>query len=408
MALRGYHDRPPFAEEHNLALHLVQGHGFRSPFSPSAEAPPSAFNAPLYPLIIAASYRATGIRSSASITLLMLVNALCFGASAAALFELGRGIFRDAVPGLLAALLFSLHPLFLFFAADFWDGMLSLALFLWVAVGALSKREAAGDRPGSWSWRAVALGAAMGLVALANTVYTATYPLLLALAFPRRLGRRRWWMAGLAVAAYLVVLAPWSIRNLRSFDRFVLVRTGFGLALWLGNEPASDGWLDGKEYQLHPSLNLSERESLLSLGEPAYNAYCVERFRRHVQENPLGFWRLCAQRIVYLLIDQPAEPAPYPFLSSVPWHRIFLDRLLLNAFLAGLGLAGIVAASCLGFRPGGLAGLLVCAALPFVPTAVMDRYTLPVRALLVLFAAGFLWMAGARILSGRWPEALPT
>jgi len=407
MSLRGYQHRPPFAEEHNLAVHLALGHGFLSPFDLSATAPPSAYNAPLYPMIIAAAYRIFGIRDPEAVSFLMLLNALCFGASAAAIHELARLLFRARSPALLASLVFALHPMFLFYAGDFWDGMLSLTLLLWVTVGAFWIGAAAERDQRTPPVSAVALGASMGLLALTNTVHVMTCPVLLALAFPRRLRARRWGLACIALAVCLMVLAPWTIRNVRAFGRLLFVRTGFGLALWLGNEPVGKGWLDAATYRLHPAANTAERRSLLTLGEPAYNDFCAERFRRRLAEDPLGFGRRCLRRIGYLLIDEPTEPAPFPFLANYRWRGIILDKVLLNATLAALGLAGILAAQRLRYRPGLIAGLMLCTALPFIPTAVIDRYALPLRALLLLFAASFVWMIGVRIRSGQWPTPPP-
>src|SRR2546421_11125666 len=70
MTLHGYQDRPPFAEEANIAWHVALGHGFRSPMDASPIAPPSAWSAPLYPLAIAGAYRLFGIRSPTAVTAL--------------------------------------------------------------------------------------------------------------------------------------------------------------------------------------------------------------------------------------------------------------------------------------------------------------------------------------------------
>src|SRR6266853_509973 len=72
MPLHGYQDRPPFAEEANIAWHVALGHGFRSPMDASPAAPPSAWSAPLYPVVIAAAYRLFGIGSPAAVTAVML------------------------------------------------------------------------------------------------------------------------------------------------------------------------------------------------------------------------------------------------------------------------------------------------------------------------------------------------
>jgi hypothetical protein len=50
---------------------------------------------------------------------------------------------------------------------------------------------------------------------------------------------------------------------------------------------------------------------------------------------------------------------------------------------------------------------MIAAALPFIPTAVIDRYALPLRALLLVAAVSFAWMAAVRAATGRWPRPAP-
>ena len=50
--------------------------------------------------------------------------------------------------------------------------------------------------------------------------------------------------AKLAMAALLVFtigLVPWTIRNYRVFGKFIVLRSNFGLELWLGNNPERYG-----------------------------------------------------------------------------------------------------------------------------------------------------------------------
>jgi hypothetical protein len=74
------------------------------------------------------------------------------------------------------------------------------------------------------------------------------------------------------------------------------------------------------------------------------------------------------------------------------WHGVFWDSLLLNASVAILGVAGMVAARRFRDRQGGLAVLAASVALPFIATAVTDRYTLPLRWLLLMYAGASVWI----------------
>jgi hypothetical protein len=354
----------------------------------------------MYPLILAATYRLVGIKTPEAVILLMFMNAFFFGAATAAMYALARLLFCTRGPAIIAAVLFAVHPLFLFYAMDLWDSMLSLSLFLWLTVAAFRIGRNAAHRSGTW---AIVFGATMGLLILTNPSYALTCPILLALAFPGGIPSRRWRMVGTALCMCLLVVLPWAMRNSYVFDRAPFVRSGVGLQLWLGNAPGQRGWIDLEAYRLHPYFNRAERDVLLTLGEPAYNDLCLNRFRQLLSEDIAGFVIRTVRRIGYLFLGEPTQPVVYPFLVNYQWHGIFLDNLLLNATVSLLGLAGMIAAWRLHYRWSGIAALMFCTALPFIPTAVMDRYALPLHALLLLFAVGFLWMLGIRARNGRWP-----
>jgi hypothetical protein len=71
---------------------------------------------------------------------------------------------------------------------------------------------------------------------------------------------------------------------------------------------------------------------------------------------------------------------------------VFWDSLLLNASVAILGVAGMVAARRFRDRQGGLAVLAASVALPFIATAVTDRYSLPLRWWLLMYAGASVWI----------------
>lgn len=392
MTMRGYQDRPPHAEEAHIGWHLAMGHGFRSPMDLSPSAPPSAWSAPLYPLIIGAASRAFGVASPASVTALMLFHAILFGLIVVATERLATRVFGSQTPGLVAAGLLAIHPLFLFYMADFWDSLMSLAIFAWLTVAATRVGDIgrAGRRIGFVS--ALGLGVGMAILALTNASYAICFPLLLYLAFQQPLSRSRWRSAAIACAACIVVISPWTIRNYREFGRFIPIRTGSGIQFWIGNAPISNGWLDGKAFAVHPFFNAEERAALLSLGEPAYNDLVFERFKTGLAESPLRYVGNSLRRAMYLVIGNPTASSPYPLLANVKWRGVFWDGLLLNAVIAILGVGGMFAARRFGYRQHLLPLMAAIVTAPFVATAVGDRYSLPFRWLLVLYAGAGVWM----------------
>jgi len=212
MMLNGYHDRPPFAEEANLAWHIAKGYGFRSPFLPSRGAPLSAWSPPLYPLVIAATWKIFGIGSTAAVTALMAVNAAFFGLIVAAAAIVAKSLFRSWGPGMLAGLLLAIHPSFLFGMGDFWDGFMSLAMFTWLCVAALQSGQVSAGVAGD-SLRGAVLGVGMGFLALTNTSYVPTFPVLLIMAFRHLPKGRRWYPVVAACLVCLMLLTPWTMRH---------------------------------------------------------------------------------------------------------------------------------------------------------------------------------------------------
>ena len=403
MTLHGY--RRPFGEEPTIAWHLALGHGFRSPVDVSPTAPPSAWSAPLYPLAIAGAYQLFGIGSPAAATALMLLNAVFFGLIVVGTERLSTALFGSQVPALMAAALLAIHPLFLFYMADFWDGFMGLAIFVCLTAGAvrLGRVAESGGRIGYGP--PGALGVGMGLLALTNVSYAVSFPVLLYQAFGQKPLVYRWRLAAVAAITCLVVISPWTIRNYAAFGQLVPVRTGGALQLWIGNAPISDGWIDAGVPPVHPYVNPAEGKVLLTIGEPAYNDLAFKRFENGLVANPLGYVVSCLRRALYMLVGKPTA-ARYPLFVDWKWRGVFWGPLLLNAFVALLGVAGMVAARRFHYRQSGLPVLAASVALPFVATAVSNRYTLPLRWLLIVYSGfcGWMLLRRSRVSSEGQPE----
>ncbi len=93
-----------------------------------------------------------------------------------------------------------------------------------------------------WRW-ALALGIVFGLGALTKTLIVLILPLL-ALWWWSHIGfRTAFRLSLIAGIALLVVIAPWTIRNTRLQDQFVLVSTNDGSNLHQGNNACVDDYL---------------------------------------------------------------------------------------------------------------------------------------------------------------------
>jgi hypothetical protein len=392
----GDHHTRPFAEQANIARHLALGDGFTSPMDASPGAPPSAWSPPLYPLIIAAAYRLFGLASQPAVVVLLLLNALCFALIVDATVAISMPLFQSQVPGLIAAGLLAVHPVFRAGMGDFWDGFVALAMFAWLTSIAV-RRGAPGSSGNTMTLAGAArFGAGLGLLALTNASYIIAFPVLLFIACRGPIARSRLLAAGVAIAAALVVVMPWTIRNYATFGRWVPIRTGAGVQFWIGNPPISHGWLDQPAFAAHPYANPSERALMLRIGEPAYDDLVFERFERATLERPLGYLASCLRRSAYLLIGNPTKPGRLPLFVGWESDAIAWRGLTFAVALAILGCGGMMMARRSGYAQHGLPLLAASVGLPFVFSAMIDRYSLPLRWLLAIYAGGCIWLIRRR------------
>jgi hypothetical protein len=386
----------PGFEEANVAIHLLRGDGFASPFYLGPEpAPPSAYCPPIYPLIIAGCYTVAPYHGG---LLLLLINSACMGIVALAVYRLGR-YYASIEAGICAVVLFLLHPSFLFYAGDLWDAFVSLAIFMWIVshIPHLPGR-------GNPLFRSGLIGAAMGLLALTSPSYALSFPLI-------ALVDLRGWNLKIKMKGIFVmmlaggaVLAPWTLRNFELFHRVYFVRDELNFELFEGNLPFATGWMGSELRDENLYFNATQQRLVLSLGEGSYFDLCGRKFRREYDADPAAFWRRTARRIVYVFISDPTlAQLEFPLLPDIRSHGIVLDRLALHGFFAVGGIAGAWAAwrlrlGCVWIF---FAGLLTTA--PFLFCTVDDRYVLPFRAVLILFTSILLWAAWERMSRGHWP-----
>ena len=191
---------------HQVAQNLADGEGFRQAFTdaPTAEHPPG------WEVVLAAAdlAGANGYLSH------RLLGAL-IGTVTVVLIGLLAARLAGPRVALVAAALAAVYPLL--WGADV--SLMSETLYGAFVVGALL--AAAGRRP-------VLLGLLLGLAALTRGEALVLLPIL---AVP--LFWRRWRALALTVGVFALVLAPWTIRNLVTFDEPTLI-SGNANGIWVG------------------------------------------------------------------------------------------------------------------------------------------------------------------------------
>jgi 4-amino-4-deoxy-L-arabinose transferase-like glycosyltransferase len=369
-----------------LAVSLLHGQGLGSPFR--VPTGPTAFLAPVYPILVAGVFRVFGEYSTASAVFVMCAQSAVNLLTIYLMMRIARRLFSQTaatVAGLIWAVSFPL----VWMPTIFWETSLSCCLLTGLLAMVLRLRELPRMRALHW----MGLGAYCGLAALVNpALLLALVAVSLWLVFQRR-GN-----AGaaplLAALAFAVVFAPWPIRNARVFHAFIPLRTTVGFELWMGNHPGSTGFLDET---LFPTFNAAELADYKARGEVAYTDRKAALAKEYIRENPGRFALLTAIRTVRF----------WSGTGSHPGSAIFAAHALFTTVLGFCGL-WLLARS----RRYGLAILfalpMAVFPLPYMMTHAEFRYRLvldPVMTLCAGYAAAEIFRRMQVPASGSAPAA---
>jgi 4-amino-4-deoxy-L-arabinose transferase-like glycosyltransferase len=272
-------------EPSHIGAALARGDGFSSPFSDHGG--PTAWLPPVYPALIAASFKLFGVFSAGALWSMLTLNVACATLTTAVVYRIGLRCFTaEAAFG--GALLWAVSPDAVAMSVRIGDislaTLLSALLVLWYLRLARS-----GAAMKDW----VVYGVLWGVSALVSTTLMAMMPLaLIALWLPKR-GRLRKQLA-VVFAIVMLAMAPWTIRNYGLFGKLVPIRGNFGAELWMGNHPGVQGPADEG---VHPLKNAEELSAYLQMGEPRYVASRQELAMAFIRGNPKRFAQLTGERI---------------------------------------------------------------------------------------------------------------
>jgi 4-amino-4-deoxy-L-arabinose transferase-like glycosyltransferase len=304
---------------------LAQGQGFSNPFSETTG--PTAWEPPLYPLLIAGVFKLFGIYTRASALVLLSVNSFCSALTCIPIFLITKRCFDEKL-AIWTGWLWALMPPVMYWCTRWvWEtsaAALLLALVFWLTLD-LEERD------GLAPW--VRFGLIWGIAALTNTSLLAFLPASGLWAWYRRWKRGKSSLAGVIVSALMFVacIAPWVGRNQRTLGVLSL-RSNFGAELRIGNGPGADGtW---REY-LHPTQNVYQMRLYRQMGEVAYVAERKQEAIAYIREDYPRFLRLSLKRFIYYWGGVPRLADNWALAPTK--NSIFLASSLL-AF-AGLGVA---------------------------------------------------------------------
>jgi len=277
---------------------------------------------------------------------------------AIAVWLIGTLALRGGRPaaGAAAAMTAALYPPLVFISAY----VFSEALFCVVALGAALVLQTVIDARGG-SRREQLLSAAFGALAGVGALVRPAMLFFLAMAVLWLLTRRRAGAAAIAAVTCAIVLAPWTVRNFKTYDRFVLIASEGGVTFWTGNHPLAQGEGDLAANPAIKTAEIAFRASHPGLTaealEPLYYADALAWIRAEP-----GTWAALEMRKLFYLIvpigpSYALHSARYRAATTVP-YVLMLPLAIAGALAGGTRkpiamflLGGATAIMCLMFFP---------------------------------------------------------
>ena len=372
-------DKPLTQDEREylaLAGSLIEGRGFTYPDDHETGTGQRFSRAPGYAAVLAV----IGARAAPSAPARVKILNSVLGAFS--VWIIGLLALRAGQPlaGVIAAGVAAVYPPLVWLPAYVFSESLYMPLALGctlMLIGAQQRLEREG-RHGLGNALVIAAGITAGAAALIRSAMLVFVPLAV-LWFARR--RQLPLAVAFAVAAALVV-TPWTLRNLRTHGRPIVVAADGGVTFWTGNHPLARGEGD---LAANPELKQAEIAFRRAQGdlpaealEPLYYADAIQR----IKADP-GWWlRLVAAKAFYTVV--PIGPS-YTLHSA----RYLMASVVAYGLIAPLGLVG-----CWRLLRSGratplllLAGSVLMTALIFFP---QERFRIPILDPTLIIGASIL------------------
>ncbi len=273
-----------------VARAIALGQGFSNPFHGITG--PTAWEPPLYPYLVAGIFRVFGIYTQASAFVLLVINSLFSSLTCIPVFKIGRRVFSEKV-AVWSAWTWALFPYVMYWSVKWvWETSFSaclLAVIFWLAL----KID---DRSDWRDW--LMFGLLWGVMALSNPSLLTLLPCYGLWLLFRHVHQGRPWLLRVVASSlvFFAVLAPWTIRNYRTFGRLVLVRDNLGAELRMGNGPGATGmWM----WWLHPTQSKPQMALYRQLGEQGYVAERKAEALAWIKADPARFVLISFRKAMY-------------------------------------------------------------------------------------------------------------
>jgi len=213
-------------EQGVIGRSLLLTHSFSSPYHDAAG--PTAWIAPVYPVIVSVIFAVLGVQSSSSAIAAIVLNALCSSLVSIVLYKIGTEFLSERT-GLIAGLLWAVSPAIALVTLLVWDTCLTTLLATWACL--LTLRLSAVPQQSGWGSFALA-GGFWALAGLCSPSVLAPLPFLVLWLWAKN---KQLLPGAIFAAAVGLVLLPWTLRNFLVFHKLIPVRDNFWAEVFFGN-----------------------------------------------------------------------------------------------------------------------------------------------------------------------------
>ena len=376
------------------ALNLVQGRGYIFDFyGMRPDNPLQSFMPPLFTYLLAFCLRFFNHPALA----FGLIQAVLASLTVMLIYFIAVQLSSDRVAGYASAIGVAFYPVYIVMCAYPFSMILTtflVALFVLIAVQLQQQ----------WTLRLAALaGVVLGLAVLVRPMLLGLLPLLLIALWLNQPGTKTYvFKVGLvSVAATLLMLVPWTIRNYLAQGQVIFVSTNGGFTFWVGNNPFTTGsGFEVHAAQLDQFLGVPHdpRQSELivdlrpyalpqevqrqvsTLDEITLDQMLYRAGFQFIQTEPARWWPLLLEKIKGFLWFRSNIGSFY----TEAWTRYYQ---ILYAALIGLAVPGL-ALTLRQWRKYALLYLMMSFyALTYIMFHVQTRFRWEIELYLIMFAA---------------------
>jgi Dolichyl-phosphate-mannose-protein mannosyltransferase len=312
----------PFQNEvGNVASSLARGQGFCCLFRQPTG--PTAWLAPIYPLLVACIFKIFGIFTLRSFEAAVVLNCIFSSLATIPLFHAGKRIGGLTI-GILAGWIWAIFPSGIILPFEWiWDTSVSVLLaagILWVTLELKDSRRS----------RDYALyGLLWGMSLLTNSALGALLPFLFGWVLYQHRGDRNLQLraCSLALGVMILVCLPWTTRNYVQFHRLIPLRSNFPFEFWSGNNEI----FDEHSREINRITRYEQIHLYARLGENAFLDDKMRKAANFVVTHPGLYAQLFGRRIVATWLG-----------TESPWQDFRHADSFLARFLIGWNVAALI------------------------------------------------------------------